>query len=301
MCGIAGFSGDFDAPLLERMSDAIAHRGPDNAGTLHLPDQRVGLTHRRLSIIDLSAAGNQPMGDPDGKVSIVYNGEIYNFRELRDDLVASGVRFRSQCDTEVLIQLYLRDGEKMLPRLNGIFAFALWDSRDRSLFIARDQLGIKPLYYAEPPGGFLFASEMKALLHEPSLDRTLNPLAVHYHLTYLWAPAPHTMLKSVKKLEPGHAMWVEQGRIRRVWRYYDLPYDRPPETISVDDAVEGTRAHVKQAVERQMVADVQVGAFLSGGLDSSAVAAGPGADQRALHQPAGERARNQGAVVGRGR
>jgi asparagine synthase (glutamine-hydrolysing) len=273
MCGIAGFMGDFDSSLLERMSQRIAHRGPDDADSLWLPEKRLGLAHRRLSIIDLSPLGKQPMWDVTHTVVIVFNGEIYNYRALRERLIADGYAFRSQTDTEVLLNLYIRDGAAMLDCLNGIFAFAIWDTRHDTLFLARDGVGVKPFYYAETPQGFVFASELKALLHVTSVDRTLDPAAIHYHLTYLWCPAPHTMLKGVKKLPPGYAMLVQDGSIQKQWCFYDLPYDQAIEPLSLPEAVQQVQAHVQRAVERQMVADVPVGAFLSGGLDSSAVVA----------------------------
>lgn len=273
MCGIAGFLGSFDQGLLDRMSHAIAHRGPDDMGTYHDPERGVGLAHRRLSIIDLSPAGHQPMWDVTKRAVIVFNGEIYNYRELRSDLINSGFRFHSNSDTEVLLNLYLRDGESMLPRLNGIFAFALWDTKRDALFLARDGLGVKPLYYAQTSKGFLFASEMKALLQDSGIARDINPLAVVGYLTYLWCPAPHTMLQGVKKLEPGHSMRVRGGRVEQVSQFYDLPYQAAAEPLSLDEAVKQVQGTLKQAVARQMVADVPVGAFLSGGLDSGAVVA----------------------------
>lgn len=273
MCGIAGFSGRFDAGLLERMQSTIAHRGPDDYGILNIPAQRVGLAHRRLSIIDLSSLGHQPMWDATGTVAIVYNGEIYNYRELRSALTEEGYIFRTRSDTEVLLNMYRNYGTEMLSRLNGIFAFALWDARNKSLFVARDGIGVKPLYYAVTPKGFLFASELKALLEEPSVPGDINPEAMHYYLIYLWCPAPHTMLKSVQKLEPGHALIVHDSAILRKWKFYELPYHRQATNISVDDAIDEVGCHIKNAVERQMVADVPVGAFLSGGLDSSSVSA----------------------------
>jgi asparagine synthase (glutamine-hydrolysing) len=273
MCGIAGFSGDFDAALLERMGAVIAQRGPDDAGSLFLPEHGIGLAHRRLSIIDLSAAGRQPMAAGQGAASITYNGELYNFRELREELVRDGFSFASQSDTEVLLTLYLRDGVDMLSRLNGIFAFAIWDARRRQLFLARDQLGVKPLYHAATPQGFLFASEIKSLLQSPAVDRTLDVHAIDCHLHYLWCPSPTTVLKAVRKLEPGCAMLVRDGRIERSWRYYDLPYDGGTRELGVEEAAEQVRAQLEASVARQMVADVPVGAFLSGGLDSSAVVA----------------------------
>jgi asparagine synthase (glutamine-hydrolysing) len=273
VCGIAGFSGDFDAALLERMGSAIAHRGPDDHGALFLPEHRLGLAHRRLSIIDLSARGHQPMTDATGAVTIVYNGEIYNYRELRRELEQDGYAFQSHSDTEVLLNLFLRDGDKMMERLNGIYAFALWDSRTKSLLLARDGVGVKPLYWATTPRGLVFASELKALLQEPSVSRQLDHQAVRHHLLYLWCPSPLTMLESVHKLEPGCAMWVRDGRVAKRWRFYELPFDQEFVDWPEEDVVVQVRKYLTRAVERQLVSDVPVGAFLSGGLDSSAVVA----------------------------
>jgi asparagine synthase (glutamine-hydrolysing) len=272
MCGIAGFSGAFAADLAERMGATIAHRGPDGAGVWSDPDAGIGLAHRRLSIIDLSPTGSQPMADPSGGVVIVFNGEIYNFRELRAGLERSGHVFSGHSDTEVLLQLYLEKGDRLFADLNGIFAFAIWDGRRNELLLARDGLGVKPLYLAQVPEGLVFASEMKALLEVPSLGRTPDPLAIRHHLTYLWCPAPRTMLASVRKLEPGAAVWVREGRIVRTLRHYALP-GGPPDEMSEDEAIESVRTALRAAVTRQMVADVPVGAFLSGGLDSSSVVA----------------------------
>src|SRR5208337_5024869 len=273
MCGIAGYSGSFDETLLQRMNAALQHRGPDDAGTFCSRDDRVGLAHRRLSIIDLSPRGHQPMWDATQRAVIVYNGELYNYRELRAELVSQGYAFRSDSDTEVLLNLWLRDGEGMLRRLNGIFAFALWDTRERSLIVARDGLGVKPLYYTELPKGVLFASELKALLHEPTVPRELDPDAVHQHLLYLWCPAPRTLLASVRKLEPGHALTLRGGKVENRFRFYELPYDQPIAPLSEREAIAEVREKLRTAVERQMIADVPQGAFLSGGLDSSSVVA----------------------------
>jgi asparagine synthase (glutamine-hydrolysing) len=273
MCGIAGFAGSFAPAVLERMASVQQHRGPDDGGTLVLAEQGIGLAHRRLSIIDLSPTGHQPMWDASGRVAVVFNGEIYNFRELRAGLEKAGHNFRGTSDTEVLLNLYLHEGEGMLPRLNGIFAFALWDAKDGSLLIARDGLGVKPLYYAETGKGLLFASELKALLVEPTVNRELDPVAIQNHLVYLWNPAPHTMLRGVKKLEPGQALRIRRHRVERRWCFYDLPYGDEIVPVPEREACERLRTTLREAVARQMVADVPVGAFLSGGLDSSAVAA----------------------------
>jgi asparagine synthase (glutamine-hydrolysing) len=273
MCGIAGFVGSFDEELLGRMSQAMAHRGPDDFGSWVSHRDGVGLATRRLSIIDLSPRGHQPMIDVSERAVISFNGEIFNYRELRHELESSGLAFRSDSDTEVVLNLYLRDGVGMLNRLNGMFAFAIWDLRNRTMFLARDSVGVKPLYYAETSLGFMFASEMKSLLQSPDVPRDIDPLAVQHYLAYIYCPAPRTMLRAVSKLEPGHAMILREGRVQRKWQYYDLPYAEHHDEMLEDDAVVEVREALTRAVERQMIADVPVGAFLSGGLDSSAIVA----------------------------
>lgn len=273
MCGIAGFNGSFSSEVLKQMGARIAHRGPDSSGEFFSPEHQTGLVHTRLSIIDLSSAGHQPMLDASKQVAIVFNGEIYNFRELRTALEVEGYAFRGHSDTEVLLNLYLRYGDAMLPKLNGVFAFAIWDARSGSVFVARDALGVKPLYYSETAAGVVFSSELKALLVNPEVSREIDSYAVLMHLTYLWCPAPHTILSGVKKLPPGYAMVLSDGKIERQWKYYELPYDQSILPMSAGEAAESVAQAVRTAVERQMVADVPVGAFLSGGLDSSAVVA----------------------------
>jgi asparagine synthase (glutamine-hydrolysing) len=292
MCGITGFQGRFPTEMLQRMTDMLAHRGPDGEGTAFLEvdgQPTTGLGHRRLAIIDLSTAGRQPMTVPadvaggfQTELTLVFNGEIYNYRELRAELVSAGHVFRSATDSEVLLHLYERDGFEMLDRLNGIFAFAIHDARSTgrpegvergSLFLARDQLGVKPLYYAQTARGLLFASEIKALLCDRELSRDLDPVAVHSMLAYLWTPAPRTVLASVRKLEPGFALLASGGRVIRSWSYYDIPYDGTREPLTFDRTADQLAAHLHSAVSRQLVADVPVGAYLSGGLDSSAVVA----------------------------
>lgn len=273
MCGIVGISGD-NLDRLAAANELLAHRGPDDSGVFTDPAAGIGLGHRRLSILDLSPLGHQPMHSVDGAVVLVFNGEIYNYRELHADLEAQGVSFRGHSDTEVLLNLYLAEGEAMLSRLNGIFAFALWDERQQALLIARDALGVKPLYYAALQGRFAFASEIKALLHLVPEARELDIVALHRYLSFLWCPGEGTPLKAVRKLLPGEAMWVREGQIERRWNWYQLPIFRG---VSADldekTALAGTASHLRQAVQRQMVADVPVGAFLSGGLDSSAIVA----------------------------
>lgn len=273
MCGIAGYSGHFGPELLARMSAAVAHRGPDGEGSYFSTDGGVGLAHRRLAIIDLTPTGAQPMTDAATGVTIAYNGEIYNYRELRAEREAAGAAFVGRSDTEVILRLYLAHGRAALPMLNGIFALAIWDPRERSMLLARDGAGVKPLYYAEPPSGLVFASELKALLACDAVDRSIDARAVWLYLTYLWSPTPYTMLRTVRKLEPGTALLVRDGRIAEQWRFYELPYPAPRFDGDAQDAAGAVRHALDEAVRRQMVADVPVGAFLSGGLDSSAIVA----------------------------
>jgi len=272
MCGIVGCNGAIENINLMPALDRIAHRGPDDSGVYESLKDGVRLGHRRLSIIDLSTAGRQPMADPSGQVVLTYNGEIYNYKELRRDLERRGYRFRGHSDTEVLLALYMLEGEELLGRLNGIFAFAIWDNRKRTLFLARDALGVKPLYWATVKGAFLFSSEIKSLIElEPTLSE-LDVEAIDRYLTFLWCPGSGTPLKSVRKLEPGNAIIVREGTVVRCWQWYNLPTGRAQQTLdSGSSAIEGVLEHLRDAVNRQMVADVPVGAFLSGGLDSSAI------------------------------
>ncbi|MEN8132741.1 MAG: asparagine synthase (glutamine-hydrolyzing) [Pseudomonadota bacterium] len=274
MCGILGFSGSFDPTALDKGLQAIAHRGPDDSGVFVDESMGIGLGHVRLSILDLSPKGHQPMVSADGAVTLVFNGEIYNFRELRAELETKGFIFQGHSDTEVLLNLYLAEGESMLPRLNGVFAFAVWDGRNKSLLIARDGLGVKPLYFSAARHGVVFASEVKGLLSMVPDTRELDAAALHRYLSFLWCPGEGTPLRAVRKLLPGEALVVRAGRLARHWIWYRLPVARGV-TAGLDEgeALFGTVAHLRQAVQRQLVADVPVGAFLSGGLDSSAIVA----------------------------
>ena len=270
MCGIAGLIGPWGAPLAAAMTEAIAHRGPDGHGAWS--EDRVALGHRRLSIIDLSDAAAQPMQTPDGRFVLTYNGEIYNYRDLRLELEQAGVEFRTGSDTEVLLHLFARDGLACVESLNGIFAFAVWDRETRTLSLARDHLGVKPLYYAWLSSGFLFASELKALTLCPDLLRDLDPVTVGDHLGYLWTAGENTMLKSVKKLRPGCTLTVSANGEVAQDRFYRTPqFDAAmPATESDPRALQ---AQIDGIVADQMVADVDVGALLSGGVDSSAIVA----------------------------
>ena len=274
MCGIAGFAGNFDWDLLPAMSQLLAHRGPDGHGEFRAPEYGIGLAHRRLAVIEPTSIGSQPMALPDESLIVTYNGEIFNYRELAAELAGQGHQLRGRSDTEVLLHLYRRYGLDMFSRMNGMYAFALWDTERRSLLLARDGIGVKPLYYCEMSSGVLFASEIKALLACGEVPRDLDPEALDEHLTFLWTAAPRTILQAVRKLPPGSAMLVRDGRVTRRWRHYDLPYDGTRRsTTSVRGLASELRTRVQQAVERQMVSDVPLGAFLSGGLDSSSVVA----------------------------
>jgi asparagine synthase (glutamine-hydrolysing) len=271
MCGICGYVGMHQPDLLERMCRLMAHRGPDDQGTWHDSAGEAGLGHRRLSIIDLSPAGHQPMSNEDDSVWITYNGEIYNFPELREQLVARGHRFRSQTDTEVLIHQYEEDGPDFVQRLNGIFALAIWDTRTRQLLLARDHAGVKPLYYWTHGRTLVFASEIKALLQHAEIPNRLNRAAVAEYLTFLWVPGDHTMLEGISKLEPGHLLIWKDGRIQtRPW--FELNYE-PDVTVPADEWTERVHDTFMRTTRRQMVSDVPLGAFLSGGADSSSIVA----------------------------
>lgn len=275
VCGIVGIQARNGSPAaIESCVSLLAHRGPDDRGTYADASQGVALGHTRLSILDLSAAGHQPMLSPDGQVALVYNGEIYNFRELRAELEGRGVAFRSGSDTEVLLHWYLQEGMAMLSRLNGIFAFALHDRRSGEVLLARDALGVKPLYVAEGSHGVAFASEIKALLPLVRDEAKLDPRALHRYLSFLWCPGDGTPLAGVRKLGPGEAAIVKEGRIAKRWTWYELPARRGTiATLGREEAIAVTTEGLRTAVHRQLVADVPVGAFLSGGLDSSAIVA----------------------------
>ena len=274
MCGICGAIGNVDQSLLSSMLVRIAHRGPDDEG-IYLAQTStgdyIGLGHRRLAIIDLSPGGHEPMSDSTGRVWLTFNGEIYNFRELRRELEGLGYSFRSESDAEVIIYAYVQWGPQCLTRFNGIFAFAIWDSRDESLFIARDHLGVKPLYYADTPLGFAFASEIKALLAVPGMTRAVDPAALDQFMTFLWSPDPVTLFKGVHKLPPAHYLIHKDGRTE-THEYWDVRFHED-NSLSEYEWTERLRAQLERCVKLQMVSDVPLGAFLSGGVDSSTVVA----------------------------
>ncbi len=273
MCGIAGFSkfnqDEGNKATLEAMGQAILHRGPD-AGGIYL-DDNIGLCHRRLSILDLSEAGSQPMYSHDGNLVIVFNGEIYNFLELREALEAQGVVFKSHSDTEVILELYAREGKACLDKLNGMFAFALWDIKKQELFIARDRLGKKPLYYFSHNGRFAFGSEIKAILALENIPREVRLDAVYDFFAYQYVPDPKSIFKHIHKLPPAHYMVLNKDGFS-IHEYWDLTFKHVTENSEATNA-KALKAILEKATSQRMISDVPLGAFLSGGVDSSGVVA----------------------------
>lgn len=270
MCGISGILRRGNASLV--LEDAIqSHRGPDDLGTYHDAGGRCTLNFRRLAIIDLSAAGHQPMSNEDGTVWLVFNGEIYNFADLRRELEQKGHTFRSRTDSEVLVHLWEEEGRAMVQRLNGMFAFCIWDERTGEAFLARDHAGIKPLYVAESDGGLAFASEAKVVASLPGVSREVDRVALRQFLTFLWVPGERTMWKGVRKLAPGSWMsWRDGVTTTGVWWDWD---QRPDHSRSDADWIADLRGSLLSVTARQIVSDVPVGALLSGGLDSSVIVA----------------------------
>ncbi len=274
MCGIAGKlyfdpARPVEREVLERMNAVQVHRGPDDAG-IHCQGP-VGLAHRRLSIIDLSPAGHQPMANEDGTIWIVFNGEIYNFQDLRPGLIERGHRFRSRTDTEVILHLYEEHGVGCLPYLRGMFAFAIWDAPRRQLFLARDRLGKKPLCYQWDEDAFRFASEAKAILQDPAVSVRPDPEGISLYLTYGYVPSPISAFQGLCKLPPAHYLICRDGEVEAV-RYWRLRRDRKQHRPEVEWCEE-IRARLEEAVRLRLISDVPLGAFLSGGIDSSAVVA----------------------------
>jgi asparagine synthase (glutamine-hydrolysing) len=279
MCGINGVVNCGDRETLARMTHVQAHRGPDDSGLWDhtFPDgSYIGLGSRRLAILDLSPLGHMPMCNEDRTVWITYNGEIYNFAELRHELESKGHRFASHTDTEVIIHLYEQEGPDCVKRLNGMFAFAICDMRSTipTLFVARDHFGIKPFYYFHDGARFAFASEIKALLQIPQIEAELDPESLHQYLTFLWVPDPKTMFRRILKLPAGHYATLRKGELK-VTQYWDLTFPAANQTYtrSEADLAEEVRERFRRSVEAQMVSDVPIGAFLSAGLDSSGIVA----------------------------
>jgi len=276
MCGICGIidynrSTTISNPLIGGMCARLEHRGPDDEGIYVNGQRTAGLGHRRLSIIDLSGAGHQPMSNEDGSVWIVLNGEIYNYRELKVDLEKKGHIFRSNSDTETVIHLYETYGESCLKYLRGMFAFAIWDEKDETLFLARDRVGKKPLIYYNEANRFCFASEFSALLESGFVKKEINKEAIRYYLTYGYIPAPLTIYKKVFKLPPAHTLILRRDKVD-IKRYWRLDFSDKLK-ISEEDAASEVLRLLKEAVKVRLYSDVPLGAFLSGGVDSSAVVA----------------------------
>jgi asparagine synthase (glutamine-hydrolysing) len=277
MCGIAGLANCGNRETLARMTLVQAHRGPDDSGLWdrRFPDgSYVGLGSRRLAILDLSPSGHMPMCNQDRTLGITYNGEVYNFKELRRGLETKGYRFASHTDTEVVLRLYEQEGPECVKRLNGMFAFAICDLRSGrpELFLARDHFGIKPFYYAHFGDHFAFASEIKALLEVPGISAELDLEALHQYLTFLWVPEPGTMFRGIRKLPAGHYGIFRDGQLT-IKQYWDLSFPPHDATFarSEADLTEEIRERFRASVEAQMISDVPVGAFLSAGLDSSSI------------------------------
>src|SRR5262245_6340926 len=273
MCGIAGIVFSDQAPpevegIIHRMTSALRHRGPDDCG-YHV-DRRAAFGHRRLSIIDLKS-GHQPIYNEDGTVCVVFNGEIYNFEEVRDRLLAAGHAFRTNSDTETIVHAYEQWGERCVEQLRGMFAFAIRDLRNDSIFLARDRFGKKPLFYASYHGQFVFASEMKALLIDPDLDRDIDEESLAAYFTFGYVPAPLTIFRNIRKLLPATTLTVtREGFHAR--QYWDLSF-APDRRRTEQDFIEEARARLQEAVSLRLMSEVPLGAFLSGGIDSSAVVA----------------------------
>lgn len=270
MCGICGIVGSSDRDAIERMTATLAHRGPDDSGVAHFPEVALDLGHRRLSIIDLSPRGHQPMAGKGGHLSITYNGEIYNYRELKKSLDPERHRFESETDTEVILHLYEERGTEAFSLLNGMFAFALYDAERGCLFLVRDQIGIKPLYYVETNGRLIFGSEIKAILASDQYTAEIDWQSASDFFSFLYVPAPQTIFRDIRQLPPAH--WLEYDlrsrRLVRVEKYWRVKGE-----VSTDEralAVE-LRELMTDAVEKQMISDVPLGAFLSGGIDSNVI------------------------------
>jgi asparagine synthase (glutamine-hydrolysing) len=277
MCGICGkydLSGEaVSRDLLKKMADSLAYRGPDDEG--YFSSGPLGLGHRRLSIIDLSPSGRQPMSNEDETLRLVFNGEIYDFERLRQHLLTLGHKLKSRTDCEIILHLYEEEGVNCLKHLNGMFAFALWDDRRRRLWLARDRLGVKPLVYAWDGRRLLFASEIKAILCDPHVSRELDPEALDLYLTLNYIPAPWTIFKHIRKLPPAHFLLLEKDTLT-MEQYWDISgqerQEQPP-SGDIQESKNRLRTLLEESVKRRLIADVPLGAFLSGGVDSSIIVA----------------------------
>jgi asparagine synthase (glutamine-hydrolysing) len=277
MCGIVGVcscSEKVDKAILTSMKDALTHRGPDDAGIYVDEENNVGLGHRRLSILDLSSLGHQPMSNENGSIWITYNGEVYNFKEIREELSHRGYNFNSNSDTEVVIKSYEEWGIDCVHKFIGMFAIGIWDKRERKLFLIRDRAGVKPLYYYHKDGLFLFGSELKALMKHPRFDKDVNYSVLSLYLRYGYIPTPFTIFNNTYKLRPGHYLCVSNGDLREI-KYWDVVdfYLEEPISASEDEIAEELEYLLIDSFRYRLVSDVPVGIFLSGGIDSSVVTA----------------------------
>src|SRR5688572_15815172 len=277
MCGIAGIVSRDAQTRIGPMLESIEHRGRDDHGVwvsdpIDDSGRRVCLGHRRLAIIDPTPAGHEPMLSPDGRYVLTFNGEIYNYRELREQLRPRGHRFKTDCDAEVLLAVFAEWGEEGISRLNGMFAFAVWDNRERTLTLVRDHVGIKPLYYALTSEAFIFGSEIKAILASKLIAPQIDPEALHQFLTFLWAPDPNTLFAGVKTVPPGHYLQFKDGEIK-LTQWWDAPFDKIDDHRSDAWWQECVLETLDRVVKMEMVADVPLGSFLSGGIDSSGIVA----------------------------
>jgi asparagine synthase (glutamine-hydrolysing) len=269
MCGIVGiidYENNIEKELLVKMRDSLEHRGPDDKG--YFIDNHIGLGHRRLSIIDTSYSGHQPMSNEDDSIWISYNGEIYNHLEIRNQLQKKGHVFKSNTDTEVIIHAYEEYGEKCLQLFNGMFAFAIWDSNKKQLFLARDRIGQKPLFCYMKNNLFLFSSEIKSLVHHPKFIKEINFDSVSHYLSYQFIPHPYSIYKDCYKLNPGHYLVYKKNQIN-IQKYWDIDFQE------INDSEENIKKNIltmlEESTEKRLMSDVPLGAFLSGGLDSSAI------------------------------
>lgn len=269
MLNLSDLRSDITDELIVSMRDTMAHRGPDDAGTFISPDRKLGLGFRRLSIIDLSESANQPMSNEDGSIWIVFNGEIYNHRELRKSLEAKGHRYQSHSDTETIIHLYEEKGMDCLHDLRGMFAFAIWDDNKKQLFLARDRIGKKPLYYILRDGQLIFASEIKAILKYPGIKAELDTTALYHFLTLYVTPCPSTLFKGISKLPAGYYMICNQDGMVKQKQYWDAIVTEKPGIQSEDYYSSEIRRLLTASIEKRMMSDVPFGVFLSGGIDSS--------------------------------
>jgi len=268
MCGITGYFGEGNREILKKMTDSLRHRGPDDEG--FYIGERIGLGHRRLSIIDLEG-GHQPMTNEDKTIWVVFNGEIYNFQELKEKLEKQGHQFKTKSDTEAIVHLYEEKEEEFLEELNGMFAIALWDEKKEKLILARDRLGEKPLYYVVFNQNLVFGSELKALLAHPLVKKELDLGSLAKYLIYEYAPAPHSILKDIYKLCPGEYL-VYKNNQASVKKYWEISFDKNPENLTKDEYLGELEKRLEGAVKKRLVADVPLGIFLSGGLDSTSLA-----------------------------